>query len=224
MGIQSGTISLSRFRILNAKREYKLNELNPLLEKYYLGPLSLKKIGKELSYGWVRPVGLDDIELPPDAHWDMSHTRIADGYMLRIRVEKRAVPAPLIQLLYKQEIYQHEAEAGNLPSRKERTQIKDDLKRDLMSRALPAISHIDAFWNEKRSDLTVFSTSKSAKTIFIDLFTKSFADSLGIKIVPIEPPLLGLHRNEWEDSESAAATLDLLQQTVPLSFTGQVNP
>lgn len=224
MGIQTGTVSLSRFRLLNAKKSYKLNELNPLLENYHSGPVNLKKIGKELSFGWVRPLGLDDIELPPDAPWDMSHTRIGDGYMLRMRIEKRAVPAPLVQLLYKQEIYKHEAESGNLPPRKERTQIKDDLKRDLMARALPAISHIDALWNEKRSDLTVFSTSKAAKTVFLELFEQSFADSLGITIVPIEPPLLGLAKDEWEDADAALETLDLLQQTTPLSFTGQVYP
>jgi recombination associated protein RdgC len=224
VGIQSGTVSLSRFRMLNAEKSYKLNELNPLLENYRSGPISLKKIGKELSFGWVRPLGLDDIELPPDAHWDMTHTRVGDGYMMRMRVEKRAVPAPLVQILYKQEIYKFQAESGELPARKERTQIKDDLKRELLSKSLPAISHVDAYWNEKRSDLTVFSTSKAAKTILIDLFMKSFGDSLGITIVPIEPPLLGLSSEEWEDADSAEETLDLMQQTVPLSFTGQVHP
>ncbi len=224
MGIQSGTVSLSRFRLLNTEKSYKLNELNPLLENYRSGPISLKKIGKELSFGWVRPLGLDDIELPPDAHWDMSHTRVGDGYMLRLRMEKRSVPAPLVQILYKQEIYKFESESGKLPGRKERTQIKDDLKRELLSKALPAISHIDAYWNEKRSDLTVFSTSKAAKTAFIDLFSKSFGDSLGITVVPIEPPLLGLSNDQWEDADSAEETLELMQQTSPLPFTGMVHP
>jgi DNA recombination-dependent growth factor C len=224
LSIQSGAVSLSRFRLLGAKKSYKLGEINPLLENYISGPVSLKNSSKDLIYGWVRPLGLDNLELPPSADWDMSHARCGDGFMLRLRIEKRAVPGPLVQLLFKQEVYDFEASSGKPPPRKERTQIKDNLKRELLGRALPAISHIDGFWNERRSDLTVFTTSKASKEKFCELFTQTFAAPLGITLIPMGPPLLGLEHDAWENVDKAAPSLGLMLKTTPMAFTGQAYP
>lgn len=226
MGIQGGSLSLSRYRLVGGTgRINKLADLNRLLEPYKLGPLVLQGRGKEEEIGWVRPVGLDNLTLPPDAPWDLSHAQLEDGFLLRMRILRRKVPASLLQIVYRQRFFAHEEQTGRAPAPKERRDLRDAVKLELLERALPAIAHVDAYWRDRDGELTLFSVSKKAAETFERLFTSTFATPLAQTMVRIEPPLLGFSFADWQDDDQLTAdTLGRLSAAAPVAFTENLYP
>jgi DNA recombination-dependent growth factor C len=217
-------MSFCRYRLLGAGGRHSIGKLSDLLEPHKAAPVKLSGVHKEELCGWVRPPGLDKVELPPDAPWDLSHCEVDDGFVLRLRVERRAVPAQLLQLIYRQKFHDAEAKAGKTPGPKERKELRETVRKDLMARALPQIAHVDAFWRDRRGELTLFTTGKKARTLFETLFGQTFASPLGQTLVRVEPPLMGLSRAEWEDSHVASETLGRLSLATPVAFAEQIYP
>jgi len=224
MSIHSGAMAVARFRILGGKDSYKFSDLNPLLMPWQASAIKLDGIDKEEQFGWDRPTG---VETDRDEHspvgtdgdpWDMSHCQIADGYILRIRLERRKVPASLFQILFKQRLNAIAAKTGKMPPRPERARVKEELKRKLLERALPTLSYIDVFWNETHREIQVFSGSVKALTVFEELFYKTFAEPLKLAVVKIDPPLLGISRAEWENGSRAGKTVSKFAVAVPASL------
>lgn len=224
MGIIQGSISLCRYKLLGAGRKIGMSELNSLVDSYKSGPIKLSNIFKEEVVGWVRPSGIDNVDLPPDADWDMSHCQVDDGFLLRMRIEKRKAPAQLMQLLYKQKFFEESKADGKPPGPKARREMRDQLKLDLTSRALPVISHIEAYWNERSGDLMLFTTSKRAREHFEQLFHLTFASQLDQTLIRIDPPLMGMGRDALSDSQVAMETIDRLSLTTPAIFAESVYP
>jgi DNA recombination-dependent growth factor C len=196
--------------------------LSELLEPYKAGPLLLGSGRKEEAVGWVRPTGVDDIELPEDAEWDMSHGRTedGDGFLLRMRIERRRVPASLVQHVYRQKFFAAEGRSGKPPSAQERRELREKVKSDLTAKALPTLAHVDAFWRDSAGELLVFSTSKKARETFERLFQATFAGPLEQTLVRVTPALMA-HRGEVLGKEGAAdlvGTLGRLASTVPTAF------
>jgi hypothetical protein len=129
-----------------------------------------------------------------------------------------------LQLLYKQKYHDWVRKTGKNPSPKDRRELKDQLKAELMTKALPQVAHVDAFWRDRRGELLLFSTGKKVKTTFESLFTSAFAGALGFSLMRIEPPLLGLPREHWNDSQVASETLGRLSLTTPVVFAEQIYP
>lgn len=225
MGIQGGSLSLCRYRLVGSSgRPNKLSELNHLLEPHKLGPLQLKGKGKEEEYGWVRPIGLDNLNPPPDAPWDLSHAQVDDGFLLRMRLLRRKVPASLLQIVYRQRFFSQEEKTGRAPAPKERRELRDSIKLELLERALPAIAHVDAFWRDRDGELMLFSISKKTGEIFERLFTATFAGPLGLTLVRVEPPLLGLSFADWDDENATAEAIGRLSAAAPVAFTENLYP
>lgn len=224
MAIHQGSLSLCRYRLLGGNGKSNLTRLNSFLEPYIAGPLKLSGVTKDEVTGWVRPLGLEKVELAPDTPWDLSHCQVDDGFVLRLRVERRAVPAQLLQLVYKQQFFEQQAKAGKTPGPKDRRDMRDKVKAELMGRALPALSHIEAYWRDRQGELTLFTTGKKARSVFETAFTATFANPLNLTLVRIDPPLLGLSKDQWEDSQVASATLGRLSLATPVAFAEQVYP
>src|SRR4030095_10680683 len=96
----------------------------------------------------------------------LSDCQVDDGFVLRLRVERRKVPAQLLQLVYRQRFFEHQDKAGKTPGPTERRELRDKVKAELMARALPALSHVDAYWRDRQGELTLFTTGKKARTLF----------------------------------------------------------
>lgn len=227
LGIQNGSVSLCRYRLLGGSRtapKLTLGLLNELLEPFKAGPLKLTGVHKEEKYGFVRPVGLDKIGEEEVEHWDLTDCQVDDGFLLRMRTERRAVPSTLVQIIYRQRFVEWEKKTGKAPGPKERRELKDSVKAELMGKALPQIGHVDAFWRDRRGELLLFATGKKAKTTFEALFTSSFAGSLGLMLVRVDPPMMGLPKNLWEDSQVASETMGRLSLATPVAFAEHVYP
>lgn len=224
MGIQSGSLSLCRYRLIGGKNRISLGELNSLLEAYKAGPIKLSGVQKEETQGWVRPLGIDKLSDALEGHWDMSHAQVAEGFLLRLRVERRKVPSQLLQHLYKQKFKEHEQASGKPPGPKLRKELKEQLKLELTGRALPQLAHVDAYWRDRDGELTLFATGKKLREIFEMLFHQTFGDALGMTLVRIDPPLMGLGHDAWVDTSIASEALGKLSLTTPVTFTESLYP
>ena len=65
----------------------------------------------------------------------------------------------------------------------------------------------------------VFTTSKGALDIFQNLFKQSFSEHLGIQLVKVTQPLLGVEKSEWETAhKDFPASMDKVGDTLPTIF------
>ncbi len=224
MGMTSGAMSVSRFRIIGAPKKYNLNKLSELISPHQVWDLNLEGNAKEERIGWVRPPSLDQVDLPPHAFWDMSQCEVDGGFLLRLRLERRSVPAQLLQLLYKERFFAISEEKGKVPPPKERSALKEELKAKLMARALPTLSYIDGFWRTDANELVIFTSSKKGASIFEKLFITTFASGLGFTLVKLDPPLLAITSSEWNDSKVATDALGRLSLATPVAFAQQAYP
>ena len=222
LSLQQGTLSITRYRTLEARDHYSLEELGRKLKGFQSKPLKPHGVNRELIYGWVRPSGLDPDEesLGDDRHWDLSDCMTDAGYLLRLRVERRKVPAQLFQMLLQQEIAkQTEEQKGKPLSRADKKQIIDTLREELTAGCLPAIKHCDALWREKHGDILVFSTSKGDLKIFEELFRETFAKPLGFSFILELPPILAMSKHDLEDKKNAQPSRHkLLEPVIPSDF------
>src|SRR5690606_18857293 len=102
MGIASGSLSVSRYRLLGKRSRWSIAQLSELMADHQAGPIKLSGVHKEEVTGWVRPLCATEAELPEGSDWDMSHAHLSDGYLLRLRIERRKVPASLIQAVFRE--------------------------------------------------------------------------------------------------------------------------
>jgi len=224
MGIQSGSVTLSRYRVLGSAKGLGLKSLNERLAPYIAGDVDLKGLAGETVLGWVRPVGIDRLDLAPSAHWDMADARLENGFLLRMRIEKRKVPSSLLQLVLRQKLAEAQEKSDKPLGRKDKAALKDKTQRDLMARSLPTIGHVDAYWKVDQGDLILFAASKTVRTQFEQLFQSTFGVPFDLSLLAVEPPTLGLGRNTLNDSDVAEDVLSRLSLAVPVAFADHAYP
>ena len=214
MTIFSGSFSLSRYHIIGRSTSLKLSDLNKKLKTYQAKPLQLKS-SKELTFAWDRPSILTHEDLSESSHWDMSECQYEDGFMMKIRIEKRKVPSTLLQIVLSRKIDDLSKKLeGKTISRKKRKDLLEEARLELYDQCLPSVSFADVFWHEERDEVFLFSTSKSIQVIFEELFKKTFCEHLNLSIVKVAPPLLGLSTEDWQQSTSSS-TLVRVEGTLP---------
>ena len=218
MGIASGSLSVSRYRLIGKRGRWSMAQLSEHLTDHRAGSIKLTGVHKEEITGWVRPLNASDTELPEDADWDMSHARLNDGYLLRLRIERRKVPASLIQAVYRERFLKEQRRTGKTLGPRERRALRDETKTELTGKALPALSHIDAYWRDRAGEVLLFATSKGQRQRFETAFEATFGNALGITLVSVTPPLAGLTKEVFLDSDVAAETLGRLSLATPVSF------
>jgi len=220
LAIQQGSIALSRYLLIGDGSRPKLSDMSERLGLYQAEPVVLDGVKKEEQCGWVRPVGIDGVkvDLPPDHPWDLHDCRVADGVLLRLRIERRKVPATLLQVVYKQRFFAISQKTGKTPGPKERRDLRDEVKAELMSRALPTLSYVDAFWRDQAGEVMLFSSSKKARALFEGLFRSTFADHIGAQLVAMEPLLMGMSAADLADSRVASEAVSRLSLATPVIF------
>lgn len=222
LGLFHGSFSVSRYRVLGRKTRLTVSELNSSFHAYMAQPLAIQGQYRELGYGWVLPDNPELEDREPDSAWDISDCLYEEGILLRLRIERRSVPAALLQELVRQRLaaakkWQNDSEE---PERVMRKQILDEVKEDLLRQSLPAIQFVEAFWKDQDDCIYLFSQSKMAREAFEDLFHKSFGQAHNLSLFRLLPPLLGVEI----DSQSASPTLiDTIKKTLPISSQSREN-
>ena len=183
--------------------------------KYIAKPLKLAN-RKEIAFGWDFPIAWD--KEATGGYWDLSHCAYDNGYILRIRVERRKVPASLLAFLYKEKVTNMQRQGKPL-RREEKKKLKEELKEDLLQKALPEVKFLDVIWDTNKEELTLLSNSKNDREVFEKLIKQSFSDPLGMLILPVEPPLLGLTTEQYQRPEKHRDHFQGIADTTPSIFT-----
>ena len=199
MGLQNGRVSLTRYRILDSG-EIKLKNLSKEFRKFLAGNIKLRGLVQEERVGWIRPLNMIDHEILEEDYWDLSHCQVTNGFLLRMRIEKRKVPGELLQLLYREQLDISLKKQRKLNTVKRR-ELKEKVLQDLIKKVLPSISNVDIFWSND-GILTVYTTSSKILQQFETLFSDSILKSIGGTLVKLLPPYMAMTSKEWNSSHS----------------------
>ena len=138
----------------------------------------------ERSIGWV------SIENMFDNRFEYASYAAADYLVLALRVDERKVPAGILKkyCLKEEERIKREREIPKL-SRSQRLEIKENVKMQLMKRAVPGSAVYDICWNLGDNTLYFFTTNIKAQTTLEEFFKETF----GLHIMLQIPYLTATH-------------------------------
>lgn len=217
MGIYSGSVSLSRYKLVGGKRP-TLELVNRKLKSYQAKEIRLEGQTKEEKVGWVVPL---TAELETDerhgTYWDMSDCQHGDGFMLRLRLERKKISSELHRILYDQKFRQLMISSGESPSRNKQKELKEEIKQELLAQCLPVISYVDAYWRTD-GQVLLFSTAKKTMSLFEELFAATFAKPLSGHLIKIGPPLLGFANLPKDKDEQFIQILEEVEHLLPSPF------
>ncbi|MBW2466905.1 MAG: recombination-associated protein RdgC [Deltaproteobacteria bacterium] len=131
----------------------------------------------EYSIGWV---AVDNMFDSAFAHASYA---VGDQLVLSLRVDERKVSNTLLKkyTLKEEERIKKEHRAPRL-SRGHRMQIKEDIRLQLLKKALPVPAVYDLSWNLATNTLLFFSTSTKAQSLLEDFFKDCFGLTLILQV------------------------------------------
>lgn len=219
LSLFSGSVSLKRYRIVGGKT-FPLADLNASLRRYVSDEIALDGIKREEHCGWVLPLASeeDEDDLLAGNYWDLTHCRFADGYLLRMRMERRKVSSELMQMVLRARLNEANRDSKTALTREERRELRENLKIELTQKALPQISYADAYWKEDGTVL-LFSTAKRTSILFEDLFSKTFCGLMEGILLPLEPVMFAMTDREWSDEAQLTLKMETVSRLVPFGFS-----
>jgi DNA recombination-dependent growth factor C len=210
MGIYSNSVTFSRYRVIVPGKPPTIAKLSQLLDAFKAPKLSLDGLPKAESIGWTRPPAADaQDDMVYDSHWDMSDCQVSEGFMMRVRYERRRVPMSLLQMLFGQKLAEATAEKGQPLGRLERRRLKESTAAHLARRALPEVQFTDVLWRDASHELLIFSASKSGVERVVQLFVQTFGTELNMLISRLTPT------TSWIDDDDSSVRLTKLAKTGP---------
>lgn len=131
----------------------------------------------EYSIGWV------SIDNMFDSSFANASYAVGDQIVLAMRIDERKVSATLLKkfTLKEEERLKKEHRAPRL-SRSHREQIKEDVRLQLVKKALPMPSVYELSWNLANNTLLFYSTSAKAQSILEDFFKDCFGLSIILQV------------------------------------------
>jgi DNA recombination-dependent growth factor C len=137
--------------------------------------------------------------------------------MMRVRYERRKIPASLLQMLYRQKIAENTVANGKPMGRLERQKLKEDIASDLLRRTLPQVQFTDVLWRDDEQELLIFSGSKSVSERILQLFGQTFGDELDLLVTRLNAT------TSWIEHEDSLTRMSALAKTEPAVFARQNN-
>ena len=190
MGFLSNTHSMSRYHIegefdgstMEEVRNGLIQNAIPKLESEY----------EEISVGWT------PFESPYDPDFEKFSCIYGSYFLFSLRVDKKSIPAKLIQKQMALEIEKRKESTGrDFVSKNEKSEIKEFVMDILMSK-MPAVPNIyDVLWNYEEKSLYLFTTQKAANEFFETQFLKSF----GLKAIRLFPYTLVEKESDFTESQ-----------------------
>ena len=146
----------------------------------------------EYSIGWV---AVDNMFDSGFAHASYA---VGDQVVLSLRIDERKVSKTLLKKfsLKEEERLKKERQIPRL-SRSQCVQIKEDIRLQLVKKALPVPSVYELSWNLANNTVLFFSISSKAQSILEDFFKECF----GLTIILQVPYLAGANFLDLSDQE-----------------------
>ena len=167
MGLISSTHSVARYHI-DGKIEGSINEkVREGLIKY-----SIPKIENEydeISAGWT------PLESPYNPDFERFSFIFGTYFVFSLRVDKKSIPAKLIQKYMALEIEKKKEKSGrDFISKNEKSELKEHVT-DILMHKIPAVPSLyDVLWDYEEKNLYLYTTQKAANEFFETIFLKSF--------------------------------------------------
>jgi len=131
----------------------------------------------EYSIGWV---SVDNMFDSTFAHASYA---VGDQIVLAMRIDERKVSPPLLKKfsLKEEDRLKKERQIPRL-SRSQRVQIKEDIRLQLVKKALPVPSVYELSWNLANNTVLFFSISTKAQSILEDFFKECFGFTVILQV------------------------------------------
>ena len=151
-------------------------ELEQKLEALSFRPCGLHE---EFTFGWTPPLGKAAQQL-------VHHT---NGYMmLCLKKEERVLPSAVVNELVQEKISEKEEQQGRKLSKKERTEVKDELIFDLLPKAFTFSRKIYAYIDPKGGWVCVDAASAKSAEDLLSLLRKSLGSLPAVPLNTLEKP------------------------------------
>lgn len=208
MGVFSGTLSYMRYFVEGASPIEKASDKEALIERLqlYATPELTPEHEEDQVHGWALVERVLDTEFTQDKIF------FNDYLLLSLRIDSWKIPSALLKA------HQAEAERAYMKEqnrdklgKREKTLIRDQIKKQLKTRLLPSLAAYDACWHMESGLLRFWSLSSRANELFIELFEKTF----NMQLVPQTPYTLAEQFGFDEEELVKMATLE------PQAFTGE---
>ncbi len=170
MGVYANTVSFAQYRIQGAlPQEDRFQWLSAALAGRQFH--SIEESAEEQSEGWTCT------DTPDEPLFEAPQRFWRDRYLFfSYRRDQRRIPGALLKSHVVRAEGEYLAKRPELkrPPKREREEIAERVKLQLLARSLPAPSTIDLVWQMDLGILTLFSSSAKAMERFEELFGKSF--------------------------------------------------
>jgi recombination associated protein RdgC len=183
MLVGKGSLSFRTFRVSGKKATPSKDTILEKLDTFSFAGIDTVEEGS--CHGWLAPDHLFD--------GDFNVAKIFRGRyaLFGFRVDTRKVPGPLLQAHTAIAFHAAlEAEGLDKLSARQKREIKQDVKQQLLAETPPAQRAYGVFWNVKTKRVFLQNTSKGVVEAFRDLFERSFDLSL-------EPLVPGLQAAQY---------------------------
>ncbi len=135
---------------------------------------------EEFTFGWTPPLG--------KASQSLVHK--TNGYMmLCVKKEERVLPASVLNEMLQEKIAEQEEQQARKLSKKERTELKDELIFDLLPRAFTFSRKIYAYIDPQGGWLIVNAASAKSAEDLVSLLRKSLGSLPAIPLSTVEKPI-----------------------------------
>jgi DNA recombination-dependent growth factor C len=202
MGFFSSSAAISRYRVEGQPE-------GPLLETVRQG-LSRHVISDIDQQSEARTIGWTCVDRPYAPSFEDGAFAIADFFLFALRIDKKSIPAKVIQKHLAEATLKRKAETGrDFLSRSEKKLLKEQVLNVLAMRIPATPSIYDILWAYPENELWLFSTQKAACEALESLFAKSF----NLSLVRLFPYTMAEFHPGLSD-----ARRDLLNKLMPCSF------
>lgn len=174
MGILNSSVSLTRYRIVEAVPDELVNDVPQILKSNAFREID--QTSDERSFGWVC---FDDLL---DNKWHTASPHKGHYLAFALRLDTRRIPPAVmkkyLRLALDEARREHESRGKKFITRDQKAEIKDRVKQSLMGKTLPIPAVFDVVWDVSRHLVYLGAVSPKVRQLFEDYFTQSFDLSL----------------------------------------------
>jgi recombination associated protein RdgC len=169
------------FKNLSVFRLTETFTLTPEELEQKLEPLSFRPCGshEEFTFGWASPLGKVAQQLVHNTNGFM---------MVCVKKEERVLPSAVVNELVQEKISEKEEQQGRKLSKKERTEVKEELIFDLLPKAFTFSRKIYAYIDPKGGWLIVDAASAKSAEDLLSLLRKSLGSLPAVPLNTLEKP------------------------------------
>jgi len=199
MGFLAGSVSLTRFRLLEAVPDSLWAEVPRRLKKHAF--LDIDNNAEERSFGWVN---FDEML---DSLWEVSPPEKGGYLAFSLRLDTRRVPPAVfkkhLRLALKKEEAQMEEQGRKFLSKDRKKELQEQVMLRLRARSFPIPALFDVVWTTQAQIVYLASTRSKIVEMFQELFTNTF----DLHLDPLTPYALALQLM----GDEARQRLDLVE-------------